>query len=215
MLSLLELLPIIGYAGIAGVIFAECGLLIGVFLPGDSLLFTAGFLASQGIFNIVLLCSISFIAALAGDSAGYWLGRKLGRRIFQREESFFFHRHNLERAERFYQQHGGKTIILARFMPIVRTFSPVLAGVGAMPYSQFLAYDLVGGTLWGIGMPLGGYFLGSLIPNVDRYLLPLIVGIIILSFMPTAIHVLKNPDDRARLRKSLAALGRKVRDKVA
>lgn len=191
MLSLVELLPVIGLVGITGIVFAESGLLIGFFLPGDSLLFTAGFLASQGIFNIVLLCVLSFIAAVTGDSVGYWFGHKVGRRIFKREESWFFHRHNLERAEYFYKKHGGKTIILARFMPVVRTFAPILAGVGAMSYPNFLAYNVVGGLLWGVGMPLAGYFLGRTIPNVDQYLIPIVIGIIILSILPTVIHLLR------------------------
>jgi membrane-associated protein len=205
MLSLLELLPIIGYAGITGIVFAESGLLIGFFLPGDSLLFTAGFLASQGIFTIWWLCLLSFIAAVTGDSVGYWFGHRVGRKIFQREESLLFHKHNLERAEQFYKKHGGKTIILARFMPVVRTFAPILAGVGDMTYSKFLTYNVVGGAAWGIGIPLAGYYLGTLIPDIDKYLIPIVLGIIIVSLLPTAIHMLKKKDDRARL---LAALKR-------
>ncbi len=203
MLSLIEILPVIGYAGIAGVIFAESGLLIGFFFPGDSLLFTAGFLASQGIFNIITLAIISFLSAVAGDSVGYWFGHRVGRQIFQRDDSLLFHRRNLERAEQFYAKHGGKTIILARFMPVVRTFAPILAGVGDMNYSHFLTYNLIGGAGWGIGVPLAGYFLGSLIPGVDQYLIPIVIGIIILSVLPSAIHVLRNPENRAQLIKSL------------
>ncbi len=210
MLSLLELLPIIGYAGIAGIVFAESGLLIGFFLPGDSLLFTAGFLASQGIFNIWWLCILSFIAAVTGDSVGYWFGHRVGRKIFQREESLIFHRKNLERAEQFYQKHGGKAIILARFMPVIRTFAPILAGVGNMTYSKFVTYNVVGGAAWGIGVPLGGYFLGSLIPDVDRYLIPIVIAIILLSLSPTLIHVLKNKEDREHLMTGLKGMWEKM-----
>jgi membrane-associated protein len=215
MLSLLEILPIIGYAGIAGIVFAESGLLIGFFLPGDSLLFTAGFLASQGIFNIWWLCAISFIAAVTGDSVGYWFGHRVGRKIFQREESLLFHKHNLERAEQFYKKHGGKTIILARFMPVVRTFAPILAGVGDMTYSQFIAYNVVGGLAWGVGIPLAGYYLGSLIPDIDKYLIPIVLGIIILSVLPTAIHMLKNKADRQRLAAGLTSLWQKIMAKIS
>lgn len=214
MLSLLEILPLIGYAGITGIIFAESGLLIGFFLPGDSLLFTAGFLASQGIFNIALLCALAFIAAVTGDSVGYWFGHKVGRRMFQREDSFFFHKHHLLRAERFYQEHGGKTIVLARFLPVVRTFAPIVAGIGTMPYQNFVAYNLIGGALWGIGMPLAGYFLGSAIPDVDRYLIPIIIGIIVLSLLPSVIHVLRTPEDRAQLRKMLRQLTEKLQQRT-
>jgi membrane-associated protein len=149
MVSLSTLLPIIGYTGIAAVVFAESGMLVGFFLPGDSLLFTAGFLASQGIFKIVPLCILIFVAAVAGNSTGYMFGNRIGRKIFQKKDSLFFHRDNLLRAEAFYKKHGGKTIILAQFMPVIRTFAPILAGVGAMKYRKFVAYNLVGALLWG------------------------------------------------------------------
>lgn len=209
-LSLTTWLPIIGYSGITAIVFAESGLLIGFFLPGDSLLFTAGFLASQGVFNIVWLCALSFVAAVAGDSAGYWFGHKVGQKIFQREDSLLFHRHNLVRAQIFYEKHGGKAIILARFMPVVRTFAPILAGVGTMNYRKFLAYNMIGGVAWGIALPLLGYFLGSVIPGIDHYLLPIIVGIIIVSVLPTVYHMLKNRDDRERLKASLVSLLRRI-----
>lgn len=214
MLSLIELLPLIGYAGITAIVFAESGLLIGFFLPGDSLLFTAGFLASQGIFNIFILVVLSFTAAVTGDSVGYWFGHKIGRKIFQREDALFFHRQNLLRAEQFYQRHGGKTIILARFMPVIRTFAPILAGVGSMSYSRFLAYNIIGGVTWGIGVPLAGFFLGKLIPNVDRYLIPIVIGIIIVSILPSLFHILRTPEDRARLAASVRRLWRKNKKNV-
>lgn len=209
-LDLISLLKIAGYSGLAGIVFAESGLLIGFFLPGDSLLFTAGFLASQGFFNIIWLCLVAFGSAVAGDSVGYWFGHKVGRKIFQREESLLFHRHNLERAENFYAKHGGKTIILARFMPVVRTFAPILAGVGSMKYASFIAYNVIGGALWGIGLPLLGYFLGNAIPGIDKYLIPIIIGIIILSLLPTAWHILKNKDDRTRFRKAVIQFTRRL-----
>lgn len=206
---LVELLPLLGYAGIIAIVFAESGLLIGFFLPGDSLLFTAGFLASQGIFNIVVLIVLSFVAAVTGDSVGYWFGHRVGRKIFHFEDSFFFHKHNLERAEHFYQKHGGKTIVLARFMPVIRTFAPIVAGMGSMKYGNFIFYNLIGGALWGIGMPLLGYFLGSIIPGVDQYLIPIIIAIIVLSVLPSAIHILRNQEDRARIYQGVRRLGRR------
>jgi len=201
MLSLTELLPIIGYTGIVAIIFAESGLLIGFFLPGDSLLFTAGFLASQGFFHIVPLILLSILAAIFGDSVGYAFGHRVGRKIFKREDSILFHKDNLLKAEAFYEKHGGKAIILARFMPVIRTFAPILAGVGTMKYSKFLGYNIVGGVLWAAGLPFLGYFLGNTIPDVDKYLLPIIIFIILLSISPSLIHILRTKEDRERLLK--------------
>ncbi len=187
----MTILPTIGYLGIFAIIFAESGLLIGFFLPGDSLLFTAGFLASQGFFNIVILALLSFIAAVAGDSVGYWFGHKVGRRLFHKKDSFFFHKENLIKAEKFYEKYGKKTIILARFLPVVRTFAPIVAGIGTMHYQTFISYNIIGGAIWGIGMPVAGYFLGRSIPNVDKYLLPIILLIVIISVAPTFLHLIQ------------------------
>lgn len=203
MFELRALLEAIGYLGIFAIIFAESGLLIGFFLPGDSLLFTAGFLASQGIFNILWLAGLCFLAAVLGDSVGYAFGHRVGRRIFTREDSIIFHKHNLQRAQAFYDRHGGKTIILARFLPVVRTFAPILAGVGSMPYQRFLWYNVVGGALWAMGLTVLGYYLGSAIPDVDQYLLPVVIGIIALSVLPAIVHILRTAEDRARIRRAL------------
>ncbi len=178
-----------GYLGLFGIIFAETGLLIGFFLPGDSLLFTAGFLASQDYLNIWLLVAVCFVAAVTGDAVGYAFGHRVGRRLFQRPESRLFRPEYLRRAEQFFEVHGGKAVILARFMPIVRTFVPIIAGVGAMRYRRFAAFNVIGALLWAVGLPIAGYFLGKSIPNVDRYLLPIILLIIVASIAPTAIHV--------------------------
>lgn len=180
-----------GYIGLFGIIFAESGLFFGFFLPGDSLLFTAGFLASQGFLNIVWLALITFVAAVLGDNVGYAFGRRVGPRIFKRQDSFWFHQDHLRKAEVFYEQHGGKTLILARFMPVVRTFAPIVAGVGRMNYRTFLFYNVIGGFLWAVGLTLLGYFLGKSIPDVDKYLLPIIVGIIVVSFIPSIVHLLR------------------------
>src|SRR3954447_27073387 len=178
--DLKDLIIAVGYLGVLAIVFAESGLLIGFFLPGDSLLFTAGFLASSlGIFNIWALAIGCFLAAVLGDSVGYAFGHRIGRPLFNKEDSLFFHRDHLLRAQAFYEKHGGKTIILARFLPVVRTFAPIVAGVGAMPYPRFLAFNVIGGALWALGLTTAGYFFGSLIPDPDRYLLPIIVLIIL------------------------------------
>lgn len=197
--DLVKILPTIGYLGIFAIVFAESGLLIGFFFPGDSLLFTAGFLASQGIFEIKILTILCFIAAVTGDSVGYLFGHKVGRRLFHRKESLFFHKDNLIRAERFYEKHGKKTIVLARFMPMIRTFAPIVAGIGAMDYKSFISYNIFGGLLWAVGVTLAGYYLGSLIPDVDKYLLPIVGLIILLSISPGIIHILKTPDHRKKI----------------
>ena len=191
-IDLVSLITWAGYIGIFIIIFAECGVLLGIFLPGDSLLFTAGFLASQGKLDLALLMLICFAGAVLGDNFGYAFGRRAGPAIFKKEDSFFFHKKHLERAARFYDAHGGKTIILARFMPIIRTFAPILAGVGRMNYKVFIIYNLVGGALWAIGLTGLGYFLGSTIPGVDRYLFPIVLLIIIVSMLPGIIATLRS-----------------------
>ena len=190
------IIPTIGYLGIFAIVFAESGLLIGFFLPGDSLLFTAGFLASQNVFDIRILALLCFIAAVIGDSVGYAIGHKFGRKLFRRPDSFFFHPDHLIRAEKFYEEHGKKTIILARFLPVIRTFAPVVAGIGNMKYRTYLAYNIIGGFLWAVLLPLAGYYLGKTIPDVDKYLLPIIGLIIVLSVLPQAISILKNEKAR-------------------
>lgn len=199
MFDLISLIKGVGYIGIFAIVFAESGLFLGFFLPGDSLLFTAGFLASQGFLNIWVLCIGVFIAAVLGDSVGYAFGRRVGPRIFQQEESLLFNKANLYRAERFYEKHGGKAIILARFMPVIRTFAPILAGVGAMQYSKFLFFNVVGGVIWGIGISLAGYYLGSLIPDVDRYLIPIIAAILLASALPGIIHLARDRKQREQI----------------
>lgn len=199
MFDIVTIVKTAGYFGITGILFAESGLFIGFFLPGDSLLFTAGFLASQGYLRIAPLMILSFFAAVAGDSVGYAFGRRVGPAIFKKKDSLLFHKDHLERARVFYEQHGGKTIILARFMPIVRTFAPILAGVGRMRYGLFVVYNIIGGFFWTIGLSGLGYFLGSTIPDIDKYLLPIILAIIILSVAPSAYHVLNTKTTRAHI----------------
>ncbi len=174
----------VGYLGVAALVFAESGLLVGFFLPGDSLLFTAGFLASQGVLQIMPLAAFCFVAAVLGDSTGYAFGHSLGRRLYTRPDSRLFRHEHLARAEAFFARHGGKAIVLARFVPVVRTFVPVVAGAGAMPYGQFIGFNVLGGFLWAVGVTVAGYFLGSAIPGVDRYLLPIIAVIVVVSVLP-------------------------------
>ncbi len=181
-----QIIQTVGYLGLFIIVFAESGLFFGFFLPGDSLLVTAGLLATQGIFKIYFLIPLLVFAAISGDSAGYWIGKKFGPRIFNKENSLFFDKKHIETAGDFYKEHGKKTIILARFIPYVRTFAPIVAGIGEMDYKEFLTYNVVGGTIWATLMLVIGYFLGKTIPNVDHYIIPIIVIIVILSFVPTA-----------------------------
>ena len=189
MFDLVSIIKTAGYLGLFGIVFAESGLFIGFFLPGDSLLFTAGFLASQGYLNILILFPLTFAAAVLGDSAGYAFGRKVGPAIFTKDESVFFHKDHLEKAKIFYQENGPKTIVLARFLPVIRTFAPIVAGVGQMHYRTFLLYNVIGGALWAVGLSALGYFLGNVVPNIDQYLIPIILAIIVVSSLPTLIHL--------------------------
>jgi membrane-associated protein len=176
-----------GYVGVTTIVFVETGLLLGFFLPGDSLLVTAGLLASRGMLNVYLMGLLLTVAAITGDALGFAIGRASGPRIFTRENSLFFNRKHLLRAHNFYEKHGGKTIILARFMPIIRTFAPVVAGVAAMEYRKFAMYNIVGGVLWVWSMLFIGYFLGRAIPGIDRHIEKVILLVIFLSILPGII----------------------------
>jgi membrane-associated protein len=191
--DLQSLIRTVGYLGVWAIIFAESGLLIGFFLPGDSLLFVAGFIAStpNSPFNIVILTLGCWIAAVAGDNVGYSTGYRFGRKLFRREKSLLFDKQNLIKAQNFYAKHGKKTIILARFLPIVRTFAPIVAGIGSMNYKVFFFYNVIGGTIWAVGLTLLGYFLGKWIPSdlMEKYLILIIIMIIITSLVPSALHL--------------------------
>lgn len=180
-----------GYVGLALVVFAESGLLIGIFLPGDSLLFAAGLLASAGYLSLAPLIIVVVLAAIIGDSVGYWFGKNVGANLFLRKDSRFFKQAYLKRTEAFYEKYGGRAVILARFIPIVRTIAPILAGVGSMQYRTFLAYNIVGALVWGVGVTTLGYFLGTIIPESEKYLLPISLFIIFISFLPIVINVMK------------------------
>lgn len=181
------------YLGIGLLVFAESGLLVGIFLPGDSLLFAAGLLAAGGVLHFPPLVVVVVVAAILGDSVGYWFGANVGNNLFKRPDSHFFKRTYLLRTQRFYAEYGPRAVVLARFIPVLRTLAPILAGVGTMSYAQFISYNALGGLLWGAGVVSAGYFLGSLIPGIGNYILPISLGIIVLSFLPivwkTVLHV--------------------------
>jgi membrane-associated protein len=176
-----------GLIALVTIVFVETGLLVGFFLPGDSLLVTAGIFAATGELDILLLNTTLSLAAIAGDSVGYGIGARTGPKIFNREDSLFFNRKHLISAKEFYDRHGGFTIFIARFMPIIRTFAPVVAGVGAMKYRKFIAYNVFGGILWVMSMTLTGYYLGKLIPNIQERIHLVIVLVIVISLLPAGI----------------------------
>jgi membrane-associated protein len=205
-LDIIDFITGLGIFAILFVIFAESGLLIGFFLPGDSLLFTAGILVQSGILqiNIHLFVFLLFLAAVLGDNVGYAFGRRVGPRLFSRPSSRIFKQEYIAKAQSFYEKHGGKTIIIARFVPIVRTFAPVVAGIGKMHYRTFFLYNIVGGALWTAGITYLGFFLGSLFEragvDVDTVILPIIAIIILASVLPPVIHILKVKENRDSLR---------------
>ena len=178
-----------GYAVLFAIVFTETGLLVGFFLPGDSLLITAGLVAAAGGLNIWWLDAILIITAVTGDSVGYAIGARLGPRLFTRPKSLVFNPRHVERTRTFYARHGPKTIVIARFVPIIRTFAPVVAGVGAMEYRRFLLYNMAGGVGWVISMTWAGFLLGRAIPNVADYVHIIVVVVIVLSVIPIAVEI--------------------------
>ena len=187
-----HLIETFGLIGVALFVFAESGLLIGFFLPGDSLLITAGILAAAGKLPIAVLVPIVFIAAVVGDQVGYVIGARGGPALFRRPDSRWFKQEHLNKAKTFYDRKGGMTIVLARFIPIVRTFAPVVAGAAKMQYRSFLAFNVLGGFLWGVGVTMAGYFLGKKIPNIDKYLLPVIAVVVVASLIPVVVAAIRS-----------------------
>lgn len=192
MFDLMHLIQTVGLIGVVLIVFLESGVFFGFFFPGDSLLFTAGLIASQGFLDIKILLIFCAIAAILGDSVGYWTGKNMGRALFEKEAGFFFKKKRLHQAEHFYQKHGKYTIILARFIPIIRTFAPIVAGVARMDYKTFISYNIFGGIFWSTTVLSIGYFFGNLIPNPDTYILPIVAGIIFLSFIPVIVTFFHN-----------------------
>jgi membrane-associated protein len=185
--NLPELVQWAGLFGLAAIIFSETGLLIGVFLPGDSLLVTAGLLAARGYLNVYALAPLLTVAAICGNSVGYFIGRATGPRIFSRENSLFFNKKHAIRAHQFYEKHGRKTIVLAQFMPIIRTFGPVVAGVGGMKFRTFITFNIMGAVLWIWSMVAIGYFLGSYIPGIDQHIEIVVAIVVFISLLPGLI----------------------------
>jgi membrane-associated protein len=188
--DLIGIIRTFGYVGLIAIIFAESGLFFGFFLPGDSLLLTAGLLASRGELNLWILLLTLPVAAVLGDNVGFWFGKKVGPPIFNRDNSLLFRRKNLLAAKAFYDKHGGKTITLARFMPFIRTFVPIVAGAVEMEYRRFFFFNLLGGLVWAAGATAAGYFLGQFFPPdlLDRYFLLILVVVILLSASPAMVH---------------------------
>jgi membrane-associated protein len=180
-----------GYVVLVAIVFTETGLLVGFFLPGDSLLITAGLVAATGALDIWWLNVLLSIAAIVGDSVGYAIGARIGPRLFTREKSLLFNPRHVERTRRFYARHGARTIVIARFVPIVRTFAPVVAGVGQMPYRRFLFYNVAGGVGWVVSMTWTGYLLGQTIPNIDRHIHIIVVIVIVLSLIPIVVEIMR------------------------
>jgi len=177
---------------VSGILFVETGLFVGFFLPGDSLLVTAGIFAGQNVVPVQWLLIPGILCAIIGDQLGYWIGRTAGPAIYKKEDSFLFRRSHLLRAHDFYEKYGGRAVILARFVPIIRTFCPPVAGAAGMPYSRYLLFDIFGGVFWVGSMVLGGYLLGSRVPNIGKYLHFVIGGIILLSILPPIIGLLRS-----------------------
>jgi membrane-associated protein len=191
------------YVGLIFIVFAETGLAVGFFLPGDSLLVVAGLFAAAGRLNLAILLSTLFVAAVVGDAVGYYTGARLGPRLFKRQKSLLFRPSHLKRAHEFYEKYGGKTIIIARFVPIVRTFAPIVAGAAEMPYRRFVVFNVAGGFLWVTSMLLTGYFLGSLLKSkfgidLDEHIEWVVLVVVALSLMPPVIEYLKSRREKAR-----------------
>jgi membrane-associated protein len=190
-LDIVQLTRTAGYIGLTLIIFCETGLFLGFFLPGDSLIFAAGLLASQKVFNIFFLTPLLIAAAIIGYALAYWFGDKIGHWLLKRPDSVWFKKRYLMEAHEFYEKHGGKALIIGRLMPIVRTFLPIVAGMAEMTQRRFTYYNIIGAIIWCGGISVAGYFLGSTIPHVDKYLLPLVLLIIVVSFLPALFHLLK------------------------
>lgn len=195
-LGLMHIVELVGYPGLFATVFAESGVFFGFFLPGSSMLFTAGLLASKGLFNVWVLIPLMAVAAVLGDNAGYWFGASVGVSFFFKKDSRFFKHAYLEQAKAFYDAHGFLAVILARFVPIVRTFAPIIAGIVNMEYRTFLLYNVIGGVLWSTGLTLLGFFLARRMPFVTDFITPVVLVIIVLSFLPIFWELRKPSNDQ-------------------
>ena len=188
-----------GLVMLAAIIFAESGMMVGFFFPGDTLLFSAGILAAAGHLPIVWTVVVIALAAIAGDNTGYHIGKHLGPRLFKKEDGLIFRKDLILKAERFYEKYGTKTMLIAHFIPVIRSFAPVTAGAGKMDYRQFVVYDAIGDIAWAASVTLLGYFVGSRIPGIEKLIEPILIGIILVTLIPTIYHALKDPKIRAKL----------------
>ncbi|MBI4210483.1 MAG: VTT domain-containing protein [Candidatus Diapherotrites archaeon] len=191
-----DLLLGFGYTALFAIVFAESGLFFGFFLPGDSLLFTAGLMASQGLFDVKIVLVGVAVSAILGDQVGYWMGSKFGRGFFNRPDSIFFNPRHIEDAEAFYARHGKKTIVLARFVPAVRTFAPIVAGMAHMDYRTFVSYNVLGGVLWSVVFVLAGYFLGRAFPESGNLIAYIVIAIVLVTTVPIVMEFLKRLKNR-------------------
>jgi membrane-associated protein len=194
-----ELIRLAGLIGLVAIVFAETGLMVGFFLPGDSLLITAGLFAAKGDLNIWTLNIFLVLAAIVGDATGYYIGRRTGKALYSRPNSLLFRRDHLIKTHEFYEKHGGKTIIIARFMPIARTFAPVVAGAAEMTYRNFAVYNIIGAFLWVLSMTLTGYFLGVMVPDIEKQIHKVVAVVIFLSLLPAGIAWLKSRMQQKKL----------------
>ena len=203
--EIIDVVRAFGIFGLMAIVFAESGILLGFFLPGDTLLFTAGFLARQDVLGISvhMTAALLFLAAVTGDSVGYAFGKKAGPRIFRKKDSLFFHQDNIQKAEAFYKKYGSITIVLARFIPVVRTFAPVVAGVAKMNYRTFLTYNVIGGLLWAVGLTYLGYYAGGILEawgiDIDHFILPIVGLAMLITLISPAAHLLSNKEARQKL----------------
>lgn len=193
------LIKVLGPAGIFTMVFIESGLFFGFFFPGDSLLFTSGLLVASGFFQFFYIFAGCAIAAFLGGLFGYLFGEQIGPAIFSRHDSIFFHRKHIDETHGYFSKYGNNTIFLARFLPIVRTFAPILAGVGKMKYSNFILYNFAGAVVWSFMLIGGGYYLGKIVPNIDKYILPIVVLIIVVSFSPALYQIFKKRRSKNKL----------------
>lgn len=206
MLSITQLIQSGGLLLIAAIVFSESGMLVGFFLPGDTLLIGAGVIASQGKLPLLWLIVVVALAAIIGDNVGYYIGKGAGPRLFTKKDGILFRHEYIVRAEGFYEKHGGKTVMIARFIPIIRTFAPVVAGVGKMSHKKFIAFTIAGGLAWSAGIILLGYWFGTKVPNLDRYIQYVIAAVVLLSLGLSVWHILKDKDSRQRISERIRSL---------
>jgi len=194
---------------IAAIVFAESGIMVGVFFPGDTLLISAGILAASGQFSIVTTVIVIAAAAIAGDNLGYQLGRSLGPRLFRKKDGIIFRKDYIDRAEKFYEKYGAPAMLVEHFLPVIRSFAPITAGASKMDRKQFLLFNTIGDIAWAAGFTLLGYFVGSKIPHIEKYIEPAIVGVVVIFLLPTLYHLVRDPKIRTWIKSKLLRKSKK------